>query len=115
MNLLKKNLQMDKRNIFTLVLILLIVILAFVIIFRKPAVIDGENPQEQIWRDSLSLLQSQRDSSLAREAGIQARYDSLLTIDVKTIHHYHEKLIYVKSANIGQLDSVIRSSWRTDL
>lgn len=94
---------------------LAIIALLAIIIFRQPTVtvVSGK---EQIYKDSLALMQKEVDASHIRQAKLQGSYDSLLLIDPQVQYRTHEKIkIIYSTATPNQLDSIIRANWKTEL
>lgn len=84
-----------------------------IIIFRKPEqiVVSG---QDQILKDSISILQRDIDSSIMRQNKIQKAYDSILNIEPIIINKTHDKVHFIFSnATPDDLDSIIRANWKT--
>ena len=95
------------------VMCLVIIILSAVLIFRKPeeVIITGK---EQILKDSIALLQTNLDSSVSRETRLQKSYDSLMTLDPIIINRTRDKVQFILTdATPDELDSVIRTAWKT--
>jgi hypothetical protein len=83
---------MSRANIIAYsVLFLIIIILSAILIFRKPQIIEVSN-QEQIYKDSVLLLQKNIELSHIRQDSIQEAYDSLLNIDPQVINRTREKV-----------------------
>ena len=105
---------MSKNNIVHLVMIGIILILAAVIIFRKPTMTVITGREKQIV-DSLSLLQSQLDSSKVRVSNLQRSYDSLSSLEPGVIYRTHDKIKFIFSdATPDDLESIIRTNWKTE-
>jgi preprotein translocase subunit SecA len=68
--------------------------------------------KEQVYQDSIKVMQTKIDAVNLQMTGLNQRYDSLLTIDQQVIYRTRDKIkfIYI-DADIDQLDSIIRSSW----
>lgn len=94
-------------------LILIIIGLTVALFLKKTeTIIKSDN--EQRLRDSIALLQKQIDSSHVRQSRLQVSYDSLLTVEPKVIYITREKIKFIFSdATPHQLDSIIRTKWKT--
>jgi cell envelope opacity-associated protein A len=105
---------MSKSNIIAYTsLLLIIIVLSAILIFRKPQIIEISN-QEQIYKDSVLLLQKNIELSHIRQDSLQKAYDSLLTIEPQVINRTREKVHYILTdATPTELDSIIRTSWKT--
>ena len=105
---------MSKNNIVHLVMIGIILILAAIIIFRKPTMTVITGREKQIV-DSLALLQSQLDSSEIRVTNLQRGYDSLNSLEPGVIYRTHDKVKFIFSdATPDDLESIIRANWKTE-
>lgn len=105
---------MNKNNIVHLVMIGIILILAAIIIFRKPTMTVISGREKQIV-DSLALLQSQLDSSEIRVTNLQKAYDSLNSLEPGVIYRTHDKVKFIFSdATPDDLDNIIRANWKTE-
>lgn len=105
---------MNKNNIVHLVMIGIILILAAIIIFRKPTMTVISGREKQIV-DSLALLQSQLDSSEIRVTNLQRGYDSLNSLEPGVIYRTHDKVKFIFSdATPDDLDNIIRANWKTE-
>lgn len=102
-----------KVNIITYCcLLLIIIILSSILIFRKSEVIVTPN-NEQIYKDSIILLQNLNQQSHIRQEKLQRAYDSLSSIEPIIIHKTRDKIEYIYTgASINDLDSIIRSTWK---
>ncbi len=95
-------------------MLVIIIILGAIIIFRKPTVTMITGREKQIV-DSLSLLQSQLDSSKVRVNNLQRSYDSLNSLEPGIIYRTHDKIKFVFSdATPDDLDRIIRANWKTE-
>lgn len=105
---------MNRSNLIAYsILILVIVILLAVIYFRKPDDVI-QSDREKILKDSVALLQTRIDSSHVRQAKIQKAYDSLLSIEPTVISKTRDKIKFIYTvATPDDLDSIIRSNWKT--
>jgi len=105
---------MSRANIIAYsVLFLIIIVLSAILIFRKPEIIEVSN-QEQIYKDSVLLLQKNIELSHIRQDSIQKAYDSLLNIDPQVINRTREKIHYILTdATPTELDNIIRTNWKT--
>lgn len=92
----------------------IILILAAIIIFRKPTMTVISGREKQIV-DSLALLQSQLDSSEIRVTNLQRGYDSLNSLEPGVIYRTHDKVKFIFSdATPDDLDNIIRANWKTE-
>lgn len=105
---------MGKNNIVHLVMIGIILILAAIIIFRKPTMTVITGREKQIV-DSLSLLRAQLDSSEVHVSNLQRSYDSLSSLEPGIIYRTHDKIKFIFSdATPDDLESIIRANWKTE-
>lgn len=104
---------MNRQHFFLFgILILVIIILLGIIIFRKQIVEMPSN--DKIYKDSINMLQSKIDSSYIRQKKLQEAYDSLCTLDPSVIYRTRDKIHFIYSnATADELDSIIRSTWKT--
>jgi hypothetical protein len=106
-----KNQELIKLGFFLAIVIILV--LAGVLILREPKQITN-NDNEKVLRDSIALMQSQIDSSHVRQIKLQSSYDSLLNIEPEIRYRTNEKIKFIYStATPSQLDSIIRTNWKT--
>lgn len=105
---------MNKNSIIAFgCLLLIIIILSAVIIFRKPTITVLTGREKQVL-DSLTLLQSQVDSSKVREIKLQRDYDSLSALEPTIYTRTNDKTKFIfTDANPDQLDEIIRANWKT--
>lgn len=90
-----------------------IVILSLIvfIVFRPTATVVSSDKEKQL-RDSLVLLESNINTSLARQHQLQNQYDSLNAIGPGIIYRNHETTKFIfNTASPTQLDSIIRAAW----
>lgn len=100
------------KSIF-IFLILIILILSAVLIFRTHKLTEQDS-HEKALRDSISMLSAQIDSSHVRQAKLQAKIDSLSSLETTVITRTHDKIKFIYStATPDELDSIIRSTWKT--
>jgi hypothetical protein len=92
----------------------IIIVLLAIIIFRKPETIILPSDREKTLQDSLILLQRNLDSSHVRQDKLQQSYDSLLRLDPLIITKTRDKVHFILTdASPNELDSVIRTNWKT--
>lgn len=105
---------MSKTNLIAYsVLLVIIVILTCLLIFRKPVEIITTQ-KEQIYKDSITLLQDLNKQSIERQEKLQTAYDSLSAIEPKVINITRDKIKYIYTdATIDELDTLIRTNWKT--
>jgi hypothetical protein len=89
----------------------IILVLIVFIIFRPAATVISSDKEKQL-RDSLVLLESNINTSLARQHQLQNQYDSLSAIGPGIIYRNHETTKFIfNTASPTQLDSIIRAAW----
>jgi preprotein translocase subunit SecA len=103
---------MAKLKLVLFILPWLLLLIAVAIIVFKPNMFTPAPNKEQIYLDSLKVLQSKINATHLEIEGINHRYDSLLNIDQQVIYRTRDKIrfIYI-DADINQLDSIICSSF----
>jgi hypothetical protein len=80
-----------------------------IIIFRKQPVTPISN-QEQLYKDSITLLKSDIDLSHKKQARLQGQYDSLSALEQPIIYRTNEKIKFILTdATPDELDSTIKS------
>lgn len=96
------------------VFLVVLALLALFVFYKsgKKFVLFPDN--EQTYRDSISALKAQIDSSKVRQEKLQKAYDSLSSVDPLIIYHTREKIKFILTdAGPNELDSIIRSAWKT--
>lgn len=84
-----------------------------VIIFRRPTVTTLGD--DKVYKDSITVLQAKIDSSRVRQQKLEKSYDSLVSLDQPVIYRTRDKIQYIlTNATPDELDSVIRSTWKTE-
>jgi hypothetical protein len=99
---------MKKSNIIFGILLFIILVLLYIVIFRKPdPVIEPFDDSEQV--QEIERLEAEVDSLNVLVGQNNSERDTIVEYKdrVKTI--YREKYIYINTANASQLDSIIRA------
>ena len=98
---------------FYLGFIIIIIVLIAIIVFRKPNVITLEN-NDKLYKDSIALLQKQIMTSESKIKVYEIKYDSVCNLEPKIVYRTHEKINFIlTTATPDELDSIIRSTWKT--
>lgn len=107
------------KKIETISVIILILGLGALAIynFNKDKVIDNSiNSKEIRLQDSIIRLNREITMSHLKQVLLEKQYDSLLTLDPHVITRTNEKIKFIYStATPNQLDSIIRTTWKTNL
>ena len=95
------------------ILVTIILILSIIMVFKNQA-IDAYKHDDKALRDSISAFYIQIDSSHARQARLEAQINSVNNKEIQVISKTHEKIQFIySSATPDELDSLIRSNWKT--
>lgn len=92
--------------------LIIIMILGAIIIFRKPETI--QLPPNEAWKDSVTMLHKEIKLGHIRQNKLKKSYDSLSSLEPRIITRTHDKIKFIYStATPDDLDSIIRSNWKT--
>jgi len=110
--------KLSKTHIALIALFGIILVLLYILIFRKPDPIDVPAFDDTVLReeiaqkDSLAIAwKNIAQSHELRANKYEAKSDSLEQTKPQIKHYYHEIYTFNSTANSSQLDSVIRANW----
>ncbi len=94
---------MTRSNVLTLILTCSTVLFLYLWLHKVPAPLPDERPLQ----DSLVKLSHINDSLLQSNLMFKASNDSLVKVKNKVLTRYQDKIVYIQTLDLNELDSVI--------